>query len=75
MIVTNDVEDRCCGWAERDQDNAVQDYRGILSAWLLQVPRIMSIRNTATKCLIPFDDITIWDTGASIPFRSILYFT
>jgi hypothetical protein len=33
----------------------------------------MSIHNNATKCLIPYDDVTVWDTGASIPFHS-LYF-
>jgi len=67
------VEDRRFGWSKRDQDNAVPDYRGILPARLLQVPRIISIHNNATKCLIPINDIIVWDTGASVTFHS-LYF-
>jgi len=62
------------GWSERDQGNAITYYRGILPARLLEVPRIMSIHNNATKHLIPYDDFTVWDTGASIPFHSAYFF-
>jgi hypothetical protein len=73
VVVTNDVMDRRFGWSERDQDNAVPDYCGILSAQLLQVPRVMSTHSVATKCLVPFDDITVWDTSSSFPFRSVYF--
>jgi hypothetical protein len=33
----------------------------------------MSIRNNATKCLIPFGDITVWATGASIPLQYVYF--
>jgi hypothetical protein len=81
LIVTNDVEDRRVGWSKSDKENTVPDCRGMLLARLLQVPRIINIHNNATKitsihnnatgCLIPLDDITVWDTGASIPFNSV----
>jgi len=71
LVVTNDVVDRRFGWSERDHGNAVQDYRGILPAPPLQVPRVMSIHSNATKCLFPFADISVWDTGASFPFHSV----
>ena len=54
--------------------NAIPYCRGIQPAQLLEVLRIMSIHNNATKRLIPYDDITVWDTGTSIPFHSAYFF-
>ena len=31
----------------------------------------MSVHSNATKCLVPFDDITVWDTGVSFSFHFI----
>ena len=67
------MEDHCLGSSERDQVNAVPSYPQILTARLLQAPRIVNINNTATKCLIPFNGITVWVFGASIPFHSVYF--